>query len=186
MEKFNYLRSQNADYIEELYQLYLENPDSVDETWRYFFEGIDLGSEVPLDAHAASNGISANGTTQLSSVPSANVSTLTPVISAEAKVGELIQTYREIGGYLANVNPLENAPKSHPSLELKAFDLAEADLDRQFTAASRLGLPAPSTLRTILQHLRETYCGSTAVEFTHIQNAEIREWLQKKNGVLKK
>lgn len=179
--KFSYLKSQNAEYIEEMFARYQADPDSVDESWRYFFEGIEIGSESDhAESHTNGNG---NGNGHATGVgfahPPATIQTGSQV-NSEAKVAELIQAYRELGILLANINPLHEAPKNHPLLELKNFELSEADLDRKFTAAKLIGLPSPSSLRDILAALRETYCGSVGVEYTHIQDPSLRDWLEKR------
>ena len=64
MQKFSYLKSQNAEYIDELFEKYLQNPDSVEPSWRYFFEGLELGTDIGVETvpnghangHANGNG----------------------------------------------------------------------------------------------------------------------------------
>ncbi|MEW6055553.1 MAG: 2-oxoglutarate dehydrogenase E1 component [Bdellovibrionota bacterium] len=192
-KKLNYLKAENADYIEELFLRYLEDPDSVDESWKYFFEGMELNSAGENVGGAASSQANGNGHHPSAAVKESSAPTiayvapqsaptvvqLSSAVNSEAKVGELIQTYRELGILLADINPLEKPKGSHPLLELSAFELNENDLDRKFTAARLIGLPGPATLREILNHLRETYCGTIGVEYTHIQDPLPREWLQK-------
>ncbi len=170
-EKLSYLKSSNADYIEELWRRYLENAESVDVSWRYFFEGLELGEETES---------SARPTTAGSVMPVPQSSPTTSVdFSAEAKVAELITAYRELGRLLANIDPLTPQPSSHPMLELSRFGLSSNDLSRTFTAGRLIGL-GPSSLSEILKRLKETYSGSIGVEYTHIQNTEERKWLQEK------
>ena len=188
MQKFSYLKSQNAEYIEEMFQRYVADPDSVDESWRYFFEGIEIGTEQPAaeNGHVNGNGhaLKTNGnghaTPAVSYAPAPATIQTGSQVNSEAKVAELIQAYRELGILLANLNPLEESPKTHPLLELSAFELTDADLDRKFTAAKLIGLPSPSSLREIIAALRETYCGTIGVEYTHIQDPSLREWLEKR------
>ena len=163
MQKFSYLKSPNADYIDEVFERYVQNPESVDESWRYFFEGIELGTEngEPLtNGHATAT------------------STATGLdLSSEAKVASLIHAYRESGLVLANLNPLVPPPSSHPRLELSNFELSAADLSRTFTAGKLIGI-GPAKLSEIIAHLKATYSDTIGVEFTHIHNREEREWLQ--------
>jgi len=186
----SYLKSQNAEYIEDLFQRYLADPNSVDESWRYFFDGLELGSTAAGDSPAP-NGAVAKGNGQASTTAArasgaevAGVVTYaTPTASgkmldSESKVGELIQHYRELGILLADINPLEQALQKHPLLELSAFELTDADLDKKFQAARRIGLNQPATLREIIAILKETYCGTVGVEYTHIQDPNSRDWLQ--------
>ncbi len=175
MQKFSYLRSINADYIDELFNLYSSDPDSVDPSWRYFFEGIEMGESYHESPESPAAVI----------VPSSN--TLAPPstspqqvdFSAEAKVAELITAYRELGRLLADLDPLSDPLKAHPSLDLAHFGLTSADLTKNFTAARLIGMET-ARLSDIIQRLKETYCGKIGVEFTHIQATEERDWLQKR------
>ncbi len=150
MQKFSYLQVGNVDYIDALYGNYLSDPSSVDESWRYLFEGLELG--------AATNNPSLDWANEL-------------------KVAELIEAYRCHGGWLAAINPLEPAPSSHPNLELAYFGLTNDDLQKTFQTGKLLGLGA-ATLSQILSFLRETYCRSIAVEISHITQRDMREWLR--------
>ncbi len=164
VEKFSYLRSINMEYLDELYERYRSNPSSVDDTWRFFFEGIELGAEIP-------NG-QGNGVAGL--IDSAEV---TEALKTELKVLSLIQAYRRFGTALADVNPLSPPPPSHPELELSTHGLSDADLDQMCHAAATIGLASPATLREILAKLRATYCGKIGFDFAHIQNSGIFRWL---------
>ena len=153
MEKFTYLRSSNIDYIDEIFAQYQANPDSVDESWRYFFEGLELGTqagETLPNGHA--NGHAAPATTV---APAAGID-----LAAEARVAELIQAYREFGKLVANLNPLDPPPaSSHPLLELSPVGLANADLTKTFQAGKLIGMSA-AKLSDIVARLRETYSAS--------------------------
>jgi 2-oxoglutarate dehydrogenase E1 component len=186
-DKFSYLKSANADYIDELFARYCSDPDSVEPTWRYFFEGLELGAEAPAEplanGHAPPNAPNANDT-KPAAAPEGRAS-IAPEgragidLSSEAKVAELITAYRELGHMLASIDPLHPAPTSHPLLELTKFGLSPADLERTFTAGRLLGM-GPAKLSDIIARLRETYCGSIGVEFTHIQDPAEHRWLQER------
>lgn len=172
MEKFSYLKSTNAGYIDELFALYCQDPSSVDASWRYFFEGLELGGES--DSHSPLPNGNAPAHSSPSATPAASVD-----FNSEAKVAELISAYREFGRLQADINPLVPAPTSSPLLDLARFGLSSSDLSKTFQAGKLIGLGA-AKLNDVIAHLRQTYCGKIAVEFTHIQNLEEREWLQKK------
>ncbi len=146
----------NLELIEENYQRWSGNPGSVDATWQAFFEGYDLGR---------SGGDSAR---QVQGAEAA---------AAQSSVTRLIDAYREIGHYLADLDPLKLTSTTEPStpLDPSAFGLTEADLDRTFHTS--LFDPPQATLRDLIAVLRETYCRTIAVEFMHIRNGEIRSWL---------
>ncbi|MGK5085823.1 2-oxoglutarate dehydrogenase E1 component [Bdellovibrionota bacterium FG-1] len=154
LEKFSYLKSTNTQYIDEMFDRYNEDPDAVDSSWRYFFDGMELGSP------------------SVQAPPSTD-------LSQESKVAELIIAYRGFGRLVADLDPLTPPQTSHPMLELSRFQLSAGDLQKTFAAGKMLGMGA-ATLSEIIARLRETYSSSIGVEFTHIQDRTEREWLQQK------
>src|SRR5262249_4687826 len=104
-----------------------------------------------------------------------------PVGDSRLQTGmvRLIYRYRDIGHFLAHLDPLSEARTSHPQLDLSEFGFVEADLDRSFESIPFLGLPS-GTLRQLLEAVRETYCRTIGVEYMHIQDADIRSWLQER------
>jgi len=146
----------NLELIEENYQRWSGDPDSVDATWRAFFDGYDLA--MSGRARASEGVKNEEG-------------------AAQAAVTRLIDAYREIGHYLADLDPLKLSPPGDAAglLDPATFGLTEADLDRTFHTA--LFDPPQATLRELIDALRETYCRSIGVEFMHIRNNEIRTWL---------
>src|SRR3954449_7041242 len=149
----------NLDLIEANYQRWRADPGSVDESWRLFFEGYELGQSGDGRARADVDHDAAR---------------------AQAAVTRLIDGYREIGHYLADLDPLKLTPPrdSHELLDLAAFGLSPADLDKPFY--NRLSDPPYSTLRELIADLRETYCRKIGVEYMHIRNTEVRKWLQER------
>ena len=111
----------SADYIDQLHQLWQQDPSSVSEEWRLFFTGFDLAM-CPRPCVAADRA------------------------NDQSRVASLIFAYRSIGHLIAKVNPLEDTPDSHPSLELAAFGLTEDQLDEVFDTG-HLGGPQRITLR---------------------------------------
>ena len=99
--------------------------------------------------------------------------------AAQLGIVRLIYAYRDLGHFLAHLDPLSDPPASHPLLELSEFGLSDADLDRTFDTSQFLGLPR-ATLRELLAALRETYCRTIGVEYMHIQDTRIRRWLQER------
>ncbi|MCC6415891.1 MAG: 2-oxoglutarate dehydrogenase E1 component [Opitutaceae bacterium] len=152
----------NATVLETAYQAWLENPDSVDPTWRAFFQGFSLGS---------------NG----SGLPATTTGGEISIINSlkQSHVHYLINTYRAIGHFEAHLDPLSEPPPAHPKLSLAQFDLSEADLDTTFDVGTYLG-GGQMKLRDVLAALRQTYCGHVGVEYTHIQDIDVRRWLQEK------
>lgn len=179
-DKYSYLRSANTDYIETLYQEYLANPDSIDATWRYFFEGVELGEYSQPDT-AENEG---NGHTSASASTSASTSA---DWQREIKVASLIEAYRNYGHFEADLNPLEKQNKKSRELALETFGLAEADLSKTFQAGALVGIGA-QPLSKIIEALRSAYCQTVGSEVAHIGNRSEREWITKKieSGALSK
>jgi 2-oxoglutarate dehydrogenase E1 component len=143
----------NLDAIESAYQNWQRDPTAVDASWRHFFEGFELG-----------------------------VGRLaTPALDARCQTGvtRLIDAYRDLGHFLADLDPLSPPKKSYALLELSEFGLDDADLDKTFDTSPFVGLPK-ATLRQLLAALRETYCRTIGVEYMHIQDTHIRRWLQQR------
>lgn len=156
----------NLDLLESNYQRWQRDPQSVDEAWRIFFEGFDLGGGNRQ--HPSRNGV-------------ATASQSPGALDASAQIGivQIIDAYRGLGHLLSRLDPLSDPPTSHPLLELSNFGLSEADMGRTFDTSAFLGLPR-ATLGELITALKDTYCGSIGVEYMHIQDMAIRRWLQER------
>jgi 2-oxoglutarate dehydrogenase E1 component len=91
----------------------------------------------------------------------------------------LVRNYRVRGHLIAKVDPLGIPRPMPPELEPQFWGLSEADLDRRFSTYSLAGSNT-QTLRDIMDRLRNTYCGSISAQFMHIDELELREWLQRR------
>jgi len=152
----------NADLIEATYRAWLDNPDSVDPTWRAFFQGFALGS----------NGASlqsANGTAEAAAIMADSLK--------QAQVHSLIYHYRSIGHIQAHLDPLSDPPPPSPRLALSEFGLSEADAEKAFDVGHYLA-GGQMKLGQLVDNLHRTYCGHIGVEYVHIQETEVRRWLQ--------
>jgi 2-oxoglutarate dehydrogenase E1 component len=143
----------NLAAIEDAYQRWRADPASVDESWRYFFEGFELGF----------SGLGLGG----------------PTTGNQTSIVRLIDAYRDLGHFLARLDPLSDEKTTHPLLQLSEFGLDETDLDRTFDTGHFVGLPEAS-LRELIAALRETYCRTIGVEYMHIQDTHVRRWLQER------
>ena len=156
MDKFSYLSNADGSVIEDFYQRYLADPDSVEFGWQKFFEGFEFArinfedtGEVPEQMHA------------------------------EFKVIRLINGYRSRGHLFTKTNPVRERRKYSPTLEIENFGLTEADLDVVFQAGTQIDI-GPATLRDIIAHLEETYCLSIGVEYQYIRHPNRVEYLRNK------
>ncbi len=162
----------NADIIESAYQAWLQDHNSVDPTWRAFFQGFTLAANGNASPVAALS--SAAATEEKAHAAAPIIDSLT-----QSRVHQLINAYRSIGHLEAHLDPLSDAPAPHPKLSLEQFHLSDADLDTAFDIGTYLG-GGQMTLRDIVANLRRTYCGHIGVEYMHIQDGDVRSWLQEK------
>lgn len=159
MEKFSYVGNLEINQIEALYKQFLASPESVDASWRLFFEGFEFArTSFDLDS------------------PSAIVP---ETVRKEFNVVNLINGYRTRGHLFTHTNPVRERRKHSPTLELENFGLAADDLSTVFQAGSLIGI-GPSPLSTIIDHLEQTYCGSIGAEYKYIRNPEIIQWLEER------
>jgi len=155
MSPHSYLSNAEGSYIEGLYQEYLVNPETVDASWRLFFEGFELGAKN-------FNGSSADSSPEQ--------------LDKEIKVLSLILGYRSRGHLFADTNPIQRNPSHEPDLRYKNFGLTEADLNSLFYTGTELGLGTVS-LKTIIDFLEETYCGKIGAEYRYVREPEMLKWL---------
>src|SRR5258707_2588667 len=179
----SYLFGGNAPFIEDLYEKYLANPQSVPEEWREYFDRLQVlpGSTVKDMARArveqafverARAGVR-GGTKRLRAEP---------VTPERLQVAALLlgAAYRISGTRWATVHPLKRMPRPpQPELEPGFYDLAEADLDQTVNAGSFVGL-ARAWLRNLLQALRDTYCRNLGYEYMFISDRVQRQWIQER------
>ncbi|HTO03164.1 MAG TPA: 2-oxoglutarate dehydrogenase E1 component [Opitutus sp.] len=161
MNSLNVSPNANAAVIEAAFEAWQQNPDSVDPTWRAFFQGFTLG----------------NSGNPLTGAQSAGVRIVDSF--KQAQVGRLINAYRAHGHLQAHLDPLGDPPPPHPKLSLEHFGFDETDLDDSFTLTNFKG-GGQMKLRDIVSSLHQTYGGHIGVEYMHCQEHDAREWLQAK------
>ena len=167
MDKYSFLNAAHTAYFAELYDQYLKNPDSVEPSWRAFFQGYDFGSENYGMKGEIVEGVSAQ---------------IPEHLQKEFQVVNLIDGYRSRGHLFTKTNPVRERRKYAPTLELANFGLSEADLDTQFNAGEILGIGTQS-LREILKHLDSIYCDSIGIEYMYIRQPEEIKWIQNKLNI---
>jgi 2-oxoglutarate dehydrogenase E1 component len=176
----------NAPYVEELYEAYLDNPGSVPDTWRSYFDKLQHvpavdGSDQPDVAHAPVVESFAQRAKANAFALKASEADLA-VARKQVHVQSLIAAYRFLGSRWANLDPLKRTERAKiPELETAFYDLTESDMDITFSAANTyFGKAENMTLREIVQALRETYCGSIGAEFMHITDPAEKRWWQER------
>lgn len=159
MKDYSYIFNAHPSYIESLYQSYRQNPASVDEGWRVFFEGFEFSSNghgvSDMSGHELASGLR----------------------HKDFGVMSLIYGYRNRGHLLSTTNPIKPRRDRKPFLDLTDYDLEESDKNSVFAAGAELGLK-DATLEQIVSKLRNIYCGNIGFEYNHIENLEKRKWLR--------
>ena len=172
----------NAAYLEQLYEQFLHDPDSVPQAWRQYFENLPHVDGVTQDIpHSIIREEFRKRARQLRSLarPRAEQAAVTAdQAHKQVKVLQLINAYRYRGHQAAKLDPLglREVPML-PDLELETVGLSESDLDTVFETGSLVG-PKQATLREIIAHLQATYVGTIGAEYMHITDTQEKRWIQ--------
>lgn len=181
----SYLFGGNAPYVEELYEAYLQNPASVPDNWRAYFDAMQNvpavdgsnGRDIP---HAP---IVASFAERAKQGPIRTI-----VASADSDMGrkrvaatQLIAAYRNIGSHWADLDPLKRQERPPlPDLDPAFYGFSEADLDIVFNASNTYFGKESMSLRELLNNLRETYCGTIGFEFMYVSDQAQKRWWQER------
>ena len=172
MDRFSFLNAAHTAYFAELYDQYLQYPDSVEPSWRAFFQGFDFGMEQ--------NGVSSE--TLREAPVSIEEGEMPEHVYKEFQVVRLIDGYRTRGHLFTKTNPVRERRHYEPTLNIESFGLSKDDLDTTFGAGDILGI-GPKKLKEIIQHLENIYCDAIGVEYMFIRKPEEIDWIQKKLNV---
>jgi 2-oxoglutarate dehydrogenase E1 component len=172
MDKYSYIANAHGEYIDSLYQAFKENPDSLDESWKKFFEGFEFYQTYQNGNHE--NG-SANGQTALKTAPPVDATH----IRKEMEVVHLIRAYRSRGHLAADTNPIRKRRDRRPLLAIEDYGFTEADLDTVFTSGTEV-FGKPATLREIVDALKKVYTGKIGFEYLYIRDRNQKNWLRNK------
>ncbi len=178
----SYLFGSNAPYIEELYSRFLQDPQSVGEDWRRYFENL----QVALASQAGRDVDHQQVQQSFRKISLSSTGAETAPTNGEKRnrerlqvsVLQLINAYRYRGHQHANIDPINlRSPEQVPDLNPEFHGLGEEYLDRVFNTGS-FGGTKTATLRQILVLLKETYCGHLGVEYMHITSTMEKRWIQ--------
>ncbi|MAZ31392.1 MAG: 2-oxoglutarate dehydrogenase E1 component [Flavobacteriales bacterium] len=157
MDNYSFLGAANSAFFEEIYEQYLKNPDSVEQTWRSFFQGYDFANESYTRDEIESQ--------------------FPKSFRKEFDVINLIDAYRQRGHLFTKTNPVRERRDYQPKLNIEFFNLQNSDLETVFQAGTQCGI-GPSTLSDIVIHLNKVYCQSIGVEYMYIRNSSERNWIK--------
>ena len=159
MDKFSFLNSAHTSFFAEMYDQYLESPDSLEPSWKAFFQGFDFGLE------------SANITVEEKTFA------VPENIKKEFQVINLIDAYRKRGHLFTVTNPVRERRKYLPTLDIENFGLENSDLELVFSAGEIVGIGADK-LKNIIDHLKRIYCDSIGIEYMYIRDPNKVKWIQ--------
>lgn len=200
-ESETFLTGTSSIYAEEMHDMYDEDPNSVHESWRLYFENIEKGVAYTKEDYS-----------KPTAIPSATrlTSTVDAAPSDSLGIAHLVRAYQVNGHTAANLDPLDLHNKEafpfRPSnlsdlsdsdgwpkeLTIEYHGFKEEDLDRKlnFKSAATGGnkgfleelasAPGKVTLRSIVDVLRKTYCSTLAVEYMHIGDQDKMNWIREK------
>ncbi|MBQ0738092.1 2-oxoglutarate dehydrogenase E1 component [Aquimarina celericrescens] len=178
MDQFSFLNAAHTAYFAELYDQYLQFPDSVEPSWRAFFQGFDFGKGLSVveetETSSENKTIAEPGNGTVVNVPDN--------VLKEFQVVQLIDGYRTRGHLFTRTNPVRERRKYEPTLDIENFGLEQSDLETEFSAGEILGLGTTS-LKNIIQHLKNIYCESIGIEYMYIRKPEEIQWIQQKLNV---
>ena len=154
MDGFSFLGNSEIESIDRLYSQFLENPESLDESWRTFFSGFDFARRFQSPSQVGNEHL-----------------------DKEFRVLNFIDAFRKRGHLFTQTNPVRTRRQYFPTLDLENYGLSAGDLGTVFHAGTEIGL-GDATLRDIVDHMQQTYCRSIGAEYMFIRTPEKIEWLQ--------
>ncbi|MBT7038749.1 MAG: 2-oxoglutarate dehydrogenase E1 component [Bacteroidetes bacterium] len=152
----SFLGNASSSMIEEMYQEYLKDPNSVEQSWKKFFEGFEFARTTFHESEESNE-----------------------LFSKEFNVINLINAYRTRGHLFTKTNPVRKRREYKPNLSYKTFNLEDNDLETTFKAGNEIGI-GPAKLSEIIDYLETAYCQSIGSEYMYIRNPRKLNWLKNK------
>jgi 2-oxoglutarate dehydrogenase E1 component len=182
----SYLFGGNAPYVEEMYENYLNNPGSVPDNWRSYFDalqhvpavdGTDARDVPHLPVINAFAERAKQGGTRVVGAAGAD----SDLGRKRVAVQQLIAAYRNVGSRWADLDPLKRTERDHiPELDPSFYGFTDADFETVFNTSNTFFGKEVMSLRDLLNALRETYCASVGAEYMYISDQTQKRWWQEK------
>jgi len=179
----SHLSGGNAVYVEELFESYLKDPNSIPEEWRENFDKLPRvdGAEQDIPHSTIREHFLFLAKNKNRAQPVTVSSVSTEHERKQVQVLQLITAYRVRGHQNAVLDPLELMEREHvPDLELSHHGLSAADIDTVFQTGSLFIGKDEASLKEIVDALRKTYCASIGVEYMHIVDTAEKRWVQQR------
>ena len=196
-EPFTLMNANNLAYIESLYQLYQQDPASVPAEWHHAFDDWGMNGHArvgttlkprslfnptpgttPGTAPGSAPGtapVAGDGHPDVTPPPAPSGSDAS---SLQHRVDMLVRNFRVRGHITAHLDPLGDGVEVPDELQPAFYGFTDPDYDRPFAFSTTVPGDRVRTLREIIEQMRHTYCGSIGVQFMHIDNLHVRQWLQ--------
>ncbi|MFT4752687.1 MAG: 2-oxoglutarate dehydrogenase E1 component [Salibacteraceae bacterium] len=152
MDKFSYVGNGDVGAVNAVYEQFQANPDSVDASWKEFFQGFEFALEQYDEGASAQS------------------------VEKEFKVFQLIEGYRTRGHLFTKTNPVRARRPYTDTISAEYYGFTAQDMDTVFHAGNKLGLGAVK-LKEIVSFLEDTYCRSIGVEYVYNRKPEQLEWI---------
>ena len=160
MDQFSYIANADVGHIEDLYQSYKNDPNSVDESWKKFFQGFEFSLQFyGENGHKPDTAVSSS--------------------QKEIKVPNFIYAHRSRAHLKSDTNPVRERRDHVTRLTLEDFGLSESDYTEEFQVGEEIGL-GKATLKAIKERLELIYLGHIGYEYNHIRNSDVFEWFKAK------
>ncbi|WP_438956483.1 2-oxoglutarate dehydrogenase E1 component [Cognatiyoonia sp.] len=200
----SFLQGHNAEYVEQLYARYADNPGAVDESWQAFFRSLGdakaeaagpswaradwppqpaddltaaLDGQWPAEPKAAGQKIKDKAAEKGVTLDESQVR---DAVLDSVRALMIIRAYRIRGHLIADLDPLGmRANEPHPELDPASYGFTPADMDRPIFIDNVLGLEI-ATMNEILAIVQRTYCGTFALQYMHISDPEEASWLKER------
>jgi 2-oxoglutarate dehydrogenase E1 component len=164
----------NGAYVEALYRQYLADPASVDEKWALFFAGFELAGKGGGAPGRGSDDANGNGGGHgVALAGQASWAATTP-----AGVFSMVMIFRQLGHYIARLDPLGGNLESHPLIDEVLTRLSPEEMDLVVEGAGGLHGIDRAPIREVLARCRAIYCGTIAVQYSQIADKAERDWIQ--------
>ncbi|TMH52112.1 MAG: 2-oxoglutarate dehydrogenase E1 component, partial [Betaproteobacteria bacterium] len=176
----SYLFGANVPFIEELYEAYLADPQSVPEQWREYFDKLQSVPSAGGTRDVAHSPIVESFAQRAKTGAARPAPAVAGLDRKQMSVLQLIAEYRFRGVFLADIDPLKRHERPRiVELDPTYYDLTDADMDTAFNTGTLIG-PEQATLREIIKTLQETYCGTLGVEYMYLSSRVEKRWIQER------
>ncbi|MBN3520617.1 2-oxoglutarate dehydrogenase E1 component [Algoriphagus lutimaris] len=180
MDKFSFIANAHVSYIDELYASYKSEPNSIDPSWKEFFEGFDFAL-TNYDVESSDVASSSNGKPQPKNGALATPGTIMDMeqLPKEIKVRALIHAYRSRAHLRSKTNPVRERRDRKALIDPEYFGLGSEDMNTEFQAGNEIGI-GKAKLSTIVDSLKKIYEGPIGFEYLYIRDPEMLDWFKTK------